>query len=98
MMEVNGYMNKVQWDGYTLRAKGTTKAARVALLGPQHADGELVLTRDQIADVQYRRAGMMINGRVTLQDTGGRRYILHFRRKQRDGFDQLARELGVSTA
>lgn len=95
-MELQGYMLKVQWDGQTLRARGTTKASRMALMGREHDDGDLVLTREQITEARYKKAGLMTNGRLVLRDWSGRKYQLHFRRKQRDGFDALARELGAA--
>lgn len=88
-------MIKVWWDGRTLRVRGSTKMARVALLGEQHADGDLMLTRDQIVEVRHRPAGMLVNGAVTLRTVEGRKHILHFRRKSNREFAVLAGELGV---
>lgn len=32
-MKINGYMTEIEWDGRTLRAKGTRKTAHFALVG-----------------------------------------------------------------
>jgi hypothetical protein len=96
MMQIDGYMITVWWDASqrTLRARGTTKIARVALLGEQHTDGDLVLARDQITQVRHRPAGALVNGSITLHTTAGRKHILHFRRKHNDDFARLAQALG----
>lgn len=91
---MDGYMTDVQWDGATLRVHGKNKAARVALAGEDHGS-DVVVTRDQIADVGYRKAGAMVNGRVDVRTVDGKRYQLHFRKKQAAGFEQLARDLGA---
>lgn len=39
-MKVKGYMVEVEWDGQTLRARGTNKASHFALLGPTDVDIE----------------------------------------------------------
>jgi hypothetical protein len=95
-MELSGYMIKVWWDGHVLRAQGTTKPARVALLGAEHADGELVLPRERIAEVSHKPAGVMTNGRITLRTVEGRRHVLHFRKKSSHEFAELARALGAT--
>jgi hypothetical protein len=51
---------------------------------------DLVLRRDQIAGVELKDASMVTNGRITITTTDSNRHILHFRRKQRDGFHALA--------
>lgn len=89
-------MIKVWWDGAVLRVQGTTKAGRIALMGKEHDQGDLVLSRDQIASARHKRAGMFVNGNLVLRDTAGRKYQLHFRRKQREAFAALARELGAT--
>jgi len=95
-MELSGYMIKVWWDGQTLTAQGTTKPARVALLGSEHGDGDLVLPRERIAQARHKPAGVMTNGRITLRTSEGRKHILHFRRKAQAEFAELARALGAS--
>ncbi len=95
-MEFSGYMIKVRWDGQTLVVHPTSRPAAVALLGKEHKGGDLVLDRDQIADVQFVKAGLLTNGRVTVRDTAGRRYVLHFRKRQQPGMAELARELGAT--
>jgi hypothetical protein len=51
---------------------------------------DLVLRRDQIAEVEVKDASMLANGRLTITTTDGRHHILHFRRKQRHDFRELA--------
>jgi len=68
----------------------------VALLGKEHKDGDLVLGRDQIAEVRLKPAGLFTNGNLILRDTAGRKYQLHFRRKQQPGMAELAQQLGAT--
>ena len=95
-MEFSGYMIKVRWDGQTLVVHPTSRPAAVALLGKEHKGGDLVLPADQIASATFKPAGLLTNGRVVVRDTAGRRYVLHFRRKQQPGMAALARELGAT--
>lgn len=128
-MNIKGYMNEVTWDGSTLRAKGTNKAAHFALLGPQDVEtddyvtkeeakskgaghtwkqggkaiadvyrtpDELVLTRDDMASVEFKQATRLTNGRVRIRTHVGGDHQLHFRRKGNDDFEALARELGAT--
>jgi hypothetical protein len=92
-MDLRGYMLNITWDGHTLTAEGTTKASQVALRGADHAAGPLVLERDQITGVDVKPANALVNGKLTLHTVDGGRYQLHYRRKQADGFTQLANEL-----
>jgi hypothetical protein len=94
MNQFDGYMITVSWDGATLRVHGKNKMARVGLSGADHAEDVLV-TRGQMADVQFKAASMLMNGAVTIRTDQGRKYILHFRRKQQPAFAQLAQSLGV---
>jgi hypothetical protein len=92
---MDGYMIDVQCDAQTLRVRGKNKPARVALAGEAHGDGDVVILRDQIASVKFKRASMMVNGNLIVTTTGGDRYQLHFRKKQSADFEALARELGA---
>lgn len=87
-------MTDVQWDGATLRVHGKNKAARIALAGEDH-DQDVEVARDEIASVGFRNASMLVNGRVDVRTLDGKRYQLHFRRKNRDAFAQLAQDLGA---
>jgi hypothetical protein len=51
---------------------------------------DLVLRREDIAGVELKDASMLVNGKLTIITTDGNRHMLHFRRKQRDGFHALA--------
>lgn len=88
-MEFDGYMTRVQWDGQVLRAQGKSMPARKALGG----DGTIVVPRQQIADVQFRDAGLLQNGRVTIRTVDGQKHILHFRKKQAAPFRDLVQQL-----
>lgn len=94
-MNVDGYMVRVSLEGDVLTAEGTNKASRVALAGQDHAAGPVVLQRSDITAVEYRAAGVLTNGRVTVR-AGDRSYVLHFRRKQQAGFLELAQVLGAT--
>lgn len=93
-----GYMVEVEWDGHTLTARGTNKASRVALRGQDHAAGDLVLTREQMEQVTFKPANPLVNGTVVIHARDGKKYQLHFRRKQADGFRELATALGAVEA
>jgi len=54
---------------------------------------DLVLRREEMAEVELKDASMLVNGRLTIITTDGNRHILHFRRKQRDDFHALAEAL-----
>lgn len=96
MTTIAGYMVEVDWDGTTLRARGTNKAAHTALRGQDHTEGDLVLTSQQIASVTFKGANALVNGNVTITPTDSRRrYVLHFRRKQQEQFAALAADLGA---
>ncbi len=85
-------MTEVAWDGQTLRVHGKNKPARVALSGEDHG-ADVVVTREEIASVDLKDAGMMSNGNLRVRTTSGKTYQLHFRKKQADGFHALAAEL-----
>ena len=87
-MKVDGYMIEADWDGAVLRVHAKTKAAGIALAGRDHRD-DVVVPRDAIADVAWRGANPMVNGRITVTTAQGPRYVLHFRRKQQAGMQEL---------
>lgn len=89
-------MIEVEYDGDTLVANGTTKAAQVALRGQQRNDGPVVIARDDIGRVEWKPATALVNGRLTVHTVAGNRYVLHFRRKQAPDFTELATQLGVN--
>lgn len=88
-MNIDGYMIEAAWDGETLRVHGKNRPARIALAGEDH-DRDVVLPREQIASVDLKDASMLGNGNLRVHTVGGKTYQLHFRRKQADGFRQLA--------
>lgn len=92
-MKIQGHMIEVDWDGHALRARGTNKAAHVALRGQNHAAGDVVLPREAIASVTFKGANPLVNGNLTVTATDGQKYQLHFRRKHASQFEALARDL-----
>lgn len=94
---MDGYMTEVNFDGATLTVRGKTKAARVALNGIDHEQDVRVAT-SEITKLKWRDANRLINGQLDVTTTEGKRYQLHFRRKQRDDFRALAQQLGVPGA
>lgn len=94
MTQIRGYMVEVEFDGQTLRARGTNKAARVALAGEDH-EQDVVLPRDQIQQVNLKPASMLVNGNLRVTSTAGKTYQLHFRKKQTADFEQLAQALNA---
>lgn len=95
MATLTGHMVEVDWDGHTLRARGTNKAAHMALRGQDHTEGDLVLTREQISGATFKGANALVNGNLTVTTADGRKYQMHFRRKQATEFEGLARDLGA---
>lgn len=94
MTTYQGYMVEADFDGSTLRMRGSNKAARVALAGEDH-EHDVVLTREQVASADLKDAGMMTNGNLRIRSADGKTYQLHFRKKQADGMKALAAALGA---
>lgn len=62
-MKISGYMSEVEWDGQTLRARGTNKAAHLALMGPNEVDADAYVQADQ------SRGDMVKGGARAIRDT-----------------------------
>ena len=92
---MDGYMIDVQCDADTLRVHGKNKAARIALAGAAHGDGDVVIARSSIADVMFKGASVMTNGNLIVTTIDGHKYQMHFRKKQMAGFQTLAKDLGA---
>ena len=96
MTTFTGYMVHVDFDGTTLNIVGHNKMSKIALAG-QSWDQPLILERNQVADVKVKQPNafmfMLVNGRIDLFTTDGRRIQLHFRRKQRTDLQGLAAAL-----
>lgn len=86
-------MVNVTYDGETLTAEGTTRASRIALAGSEHAAGPVVIPSTSMASVTFKDANPITNGAITIRTTDGRKVVLHFRRKQRLAFRELASAL-----
>jgi hypothetical protein len=94
-MTVDGYMIDVECDEQMLRVQGKTKVSRMALAGADHDKGDVLIPRSDIAKVTFEGANPLKNGKVVVTTTAGRKYQLHFRRKQQGDFQRLAAELGA---
>lgn len=57
---------------------------------------ELVLTREDMASVEFKRATRLTNGRIRIRTHAGGDHQLHFRRKSNEEFEALAKELGAT--
>ncbi|WP_432887866.1 hypothetical protein ACQPYH_06200 [Kribbella sp. CA-245084] len=86
----------LDWNDPTLTVTGTTTASRVAPRGHAHGDGPLVLTRDDLEAVTFKKASALVNGNLVITTKDGARCQLHFRRKQRDEFRDLEAALGAT--
>lgn len=74
-------------DG-SLRVHPKNKAAATALMG-EHHDGDLILPRTAIADVTWKDASALVNGKLVVTTAAGARHQLHFRKKQSAGMRAL---------
>jgi len=92
---IDGYLIEVTYDDRALRVRGKNGVARVALAGPDHAKGDVVVPRGAIAGVTFQAANPLVNGNLVVTTFEGRVVQLHFRRKQQADFERLAHELGI---
>jgi hypothetical protein len=106
---MDGYMIDVECDKQTLRIHAKNKGAQRALTGwdvtldetgdiksrvqVQGGAADVEVPRSEIATVTFKNASPLVNGNLTVTTTGGKKYQLHFRRKQRADFERLAQEL-----
>jgi len=111
---MDGYMIDVQCDEEMLRVHAKSSAARFALTGAKTEavmgdDGkvhvqttrgseDVVIPRANIVDVMFKGANPLVNGNLIVTTVDGKKYQLHFRRKQQDDFRALAKQLGVVLA
>ena len=81
-------------DHEALVVRGKNKAARVALAGEAHADGDVVIPRTTIAAVDTKEPSALVNGKVVVTTSAGQKVQMHFRKKQKDDWAALAQALG----
>lgn len=93
MTKYEGYMAEAEFDGTTLRMRGTNKAGQLALAGAEHTAGDVVLSRGEITDAHLKPASMLVNGNLRITAADGRRFQFHFRKKHAAGVTELARAL-----
>ena len=92
---IDGYLIAIEYDEQSLRIRGKNAVARVALAGPDHGKGDVVIPREAIARATFQAANPLVNGKVVVTTSDGRAYQLHFRRKQQADFERLAHDLGA---
>lgn len=94
-MRVRGYLVEAEWDGETLTARGTNKVSNAALLGEDHAAGEVSIPKEWIASVVLKEPKLFggVNGNLVVTTVEGKRYQLHFRKKSLEEFRALAQAL-----
>lgn len=103
MTELKGHGgSRIRWDGERLTIEATSDMGRVALFGKDGADGQdrIVLARDQIEHVEYKPGHAMVsNGILKVKAAGrDRPFQIHFLRKYRREFADVARALGADVA
>lgn len=96
-MKVTGYMVEAELHDGVLTLRGTTGPGRAALLGADHKDGEVSFPVDQVAGVEFKapRMGGAVNGNLIVTRADGRRFQLHFRKRDTDGMRALLQELSA---
>jgi hypothetical protein len=87
-MNFTGYLIEGSYDGETLNVTPRNRASRVALLGDPKAP-DLALSRQFIAGVTHKEPSALVNGHVTVATADGRKFVLHFRKKQADDMRAL---------
>jgi len=87
-VEAKGYMIDATFDGTALVVHAHNKAAAIALAGKEQRS-DVVITRAEIAGVDWHGANMLKNGNLIVRTLGGEKYQLHFRRKQTAEFEAL---------
>lgn len=98
MTELKGHGgSRIRWDGERLTIEATSTAARVALFGKDGADGQdrVMLGRDDIDQVVYKPGTAMVTNGILKVTAGAKTYQVHFSRKYRREFADVARELGA---
>ncbi|QGN33942.1 HIRAN domain-containing protein [Microlunatus sp. Gsoil 973] len=97
---MDGYGCSVEVDIGSVIITAKNAMARTALIGigpaaasnPYVAGASAIIPLRHLERVDFSPASMLTNGRLTLT-AGGRQFIAHFRRKDRQGFEQLAQFL-----
>jgi hypothetical protein len=58
-------------------------------------ENDIEILRAAITEATVKGANMMTNGKLIVTTEGGK-YLLHFRKKQQAGFEELAKSLGAT--
>lgn len=67
-MKVSGHMNEIEWDGQTLRARGTNKAAHFALMGQNNVNQDDYIRPDQNRGDMVKGLGKFAKDSTALPD------------------------------
>ncbi|QGN34499.1 HIRAN domain-containing protein [Microlunatus sp. Gsoil 973] len=97
---VDGYMCSVEVGNESVIITAKNPMARGALIGigpvaagnPYAVGDSVVIPLSHLERVDFFPASMLANGRLTVA-AGGREFVAHFRRKDRQAFEELARFL-----
>jgi hypothetical protein len=94
-MRAQGYMVEAELHEGVLTLRGTTGPGRVALLGEDHKRGEVSFPVSDVASVELKEPKLMgsVNGNLVVRTTDGRRFQLHFRKRDADGMRAFAAAL-----
>jgi len=85
---LHGYLIEIELTEDALTVVPRNKVARMALLGEDHGQGDLVLARADITSVVSKEPTWATNGHLRVA-ANGKVYTLHFRRKHRDDMHTL---------
>jgi len=67
-MKVSGHMNEIEWDGQTLRARGTNKAAHFALMGQNDVNQDDYIRPDQSRGDMVKGLGKFAKDSAAIPD------------------------------
>lgn len=96
-LRVTGYGIDAEYTDRTLTITPTSAMGRVALVGHDKGRVPVVLERDDIVRLDYKRATALVNGTLVLRTRDGQKYQLHFKKKTADQFDALHAALEADT-
>lgn len=94
-MKVEGLTVTADWDGTTLRARGRNGPAHRKFARDIAHEGDVLIPRNRVVRAWMRPATRMTNGLLGVRTDDGRTFEIQFRRKQAEGFDRVARDLGA---
>lgn len=81
------------FDDLKTATKDSLREAGEVLRDLARIPDELVLPAGTFRVIQVKQPSRLLNGRIVIQTDAGRKYQLHFRRKQADDLNRLAAAL-----